>query len=194
MQKIFILFLGLFLTVSCKKHVTDLTAVNEAQLHRQDSIFQVINEKWIFASPVSTPEVKTKFKDWKEWRDFENEITIRPLTSLSAFRKKAAQLALLAQLLPNNIPPDFKKPEVESRIDLLISHINSLDMFMELDVIPEKEIALLIPNINKNMQSIIDQCNELLVRKGLPKEPGEEALKVKVDTVKRATSNAIPTE
>lgn len=190
-------FLFLFLAlvqVACKKNVTDITTVNEAQEKRQDSIFKQINQRWVFTAPVVTPQVKAQISNWKEWRDFENEITTRPLTSLSAFRKEAAQLAVLASSLPNNIPEPFKKPEVESRIALLITNINSLDMFMELDVIPDKEIALLIPNINKNFQSIADQFNEILILKSIPKEAGEDQLLPKLDTVKRATSNAIPTE
>lgn len=194
MRHLLILLIVATLSIACKKNVADFTAINEAQAKRQDSIFQVINQKWVFQAPVTTPEVKNQLKDWKEWRDFENEITSRPLTSLSAFRKEASELALLANLLTNNIPEPFQKPEVESRIDLLMTHVNSLDMFMELDVIPEKEIALLIPNINKNYQSIADQFNEILIRKAQPKEPGENNVTQKVDTIRRATINAIPTE
>lgn len=163
-------------------------------MKRQDSIFNNINKQWNFNAPQMPDEVRISLRDWKEWQDFEHEITSKPLKTLTAFRTESTKLVELSGKLLNNIPENYRKPEVESRINLMITQINTLDMFMELDVIPEKETALLIPNINKSFQSIADQFSEIHIRRKIPKEHGEDQLIPKIDTVRRATQQAIPKE
>ena len=132
--------------------------------------------------------------NWKEWNDFEKEYRIKPVTSLSAFQKKAQRLSKLASEMQNNIPEIYNKPDVKSRIFLLNTNLNSLEMLLELDLIPAKEVKELFGKINKNYQSLANQFDEILIRKAIPMEVGEQEMIQSLDTIRRATLKAIPQE
>ncbi len=61
---------------------------------------------------------------------------------------------------------------------------------MNLQVIPEARIAKLIPEINEEIKGLFNQWEEILIKKAIPKEIGEELMLQALDT----TRNAKPTQ
>ena len=92
------------------------------------------------------------------------------------------------------IPEAYNKQETKARLALLETNIQSLDMMLELDPLNVKEINNLLTTIQKNTNSIIHQFEEFEIKSKIPKEVGEDQLNQRIDTIKRATLNAIPQE
>jgi len=182
------------LIVSCQQKETTVVEDPTTTLKKNEVVFKAIDKKWHFSKIEVSAEARKQLSSWKEWNDFERELLNKPVTSLNAFRKKAAQLATTGLTLVNDIPSVLKTPAVESRIDLLQTNLNSLDLYMSLDVVQEKVVAQLLEEINKNYRSIGNQFDEIYLRKAIPKEKGENELIQSFDTIKRASRNAIPTE
>ena len=69
----------------------------------------------------------------------------KPKSSINAFRKKAIALSKKAEDLNKNIPEKFNNPQVKSRISILVTQLNQLDLYINLDKIPaEKVIAIVV--------------------------------------------------
>lgn len=192
MKYIFILFLTGISLIGCqKKGETIETPQNQPT---QDSLIRTIHAKWNFKISISNPAVSTKLSNWEEWRNYVNELTIAPNPSLSAFKHKAGNLVQKVALIRSNIPELYNKQETKARISLLETNIQNLDMHLELDPMNQKEVLRLLGAIQKNTKSIIYQFDEFEIKAKIPKEIGEDQLIHPVDTIKRATLNAIPQE
>ena len=192
MKYIFILFLTGISLIGCQKKVETIdTAQNQPT---QDSLIRTIHAKWNFKISISNPAVSTKLSNWEEWRNYVNELTIAPNPSLSAFKHKAGNLVQKVALIRSNIPELYNKQETKARISLLETNIQNLDMHLELDPMNQKEVLRLLGAIQKNTNSIIYQFDEFEIKAKIPKEIGEDQLIHPVDTIKRATLNAIPQE
>jgi len=90
--------------------------------------------------------------------------------------------------LNNNIPMAYNKPEIKSRIAVLICKINSLNLYINLDEIPDDKVVALIIEINIELISLQKQLDEIVRKSTIPKEEGESDLIQMLDT-----SRAIPT-
>lgn len=160
----------------------------------QDSLIRTIHHKWKFSVSISNPAVSSKLNNWEEWRNYVNEITISPSPSLSGFTFKSAALVQKVNALRISIPELYNKQETKARIALLETNVQNLDMLLELEPLNPKEITKLLAAIQKNTNSLINQFDEFEVKSRIPKEEGEDQLLQPVDTIKRATLNAIPKE
>lgn len=194
MKYIYLALIGLVLFSSCDKNEKSTEEQQMIIEKKRDSIFKTIDDQWVIQIPKINQNVQNHLVNWKEWNDFEKEYRIKPVTSLSAFHKKAQRLSKLAAEMQNNIPEIYNKPDVKSRIFLLNTNLNSLEMLLELDLIPAKEVKELFSKINKNYQSLANQFDEILIRKAIPVEVGEQEMIQSLDTIKRATLDAIPKE
>lgn len=194
MKYIYLTLIGLVLFSSCEENEKSAEEQQMLIAQKRDSIFKTIDDQWVIQIPKINQNVQSNLVNWKEWNDFEKEYRIKPVTSLSAFHKKAQRLSKLATEMQNNIPEIYNKPDVKSRIFLLNTNLNSLEMLLELDLIPAKEVKELFGKINKNYQSLTNQFDEILIRKAIPMEVGEQEMIQSLDTIKRATLNAIPKE
>ena len=194
MKYIYLALIGLVLFSSCEENEKSAEEQQMLIAQKRDSIFKTIDDQWVIQIPKINQNVESNLVNWKEWNDFEKEYRIKPVTSLSAFHKKAQRLSKLAAEMQNNIPEVYNKPDVKSRIFLLNTNLNSLEMLLELDLIPAKEVKELFGKINKNYQSLANQFDEILIRKAIPMEVGEQEMIQSLDTIKRATLNAIPKE
>lgn len=194
MKYLYITLFGLVLFTSCSD--SEKTAEEQKILiaQKRDSIFKTIDDQWKIQMPKLKENVAANLVNWKEWKAFEKEFRIKPVTSLSAFSAKTKQLTALSLQLKNNIPEIYNTPDVISRIYLLQTNLNSLEMLLDLDLIPAKEVEVLFLKINKNYQSIVNQFDEILIRKAIPVEIGEQELIQSLDTVRRATLKSIPSE
>ena len=59
---------------------------------------------------------------------------------------------------------------------------------MNLRVIPEQRIAKLIPEINEEIKGLYKQWDEIIIKKAIPKEIGEELMLQALDTTRNARS------
>ena len=181
------LFLVLFLTLSCQENKEQRLVENVKNAKKQEIIFNNINKGWNFNAKPINPASEGLVNMWKEWRLFLNELNRKPKSTIGAFQKKAKELSKKAADLNNNIPMAYNKPEVKSRIAVLISKINSLNLFINLDEIPDQKVVALVTEINIQLISLQSQLDEIVRKNTIPKEEGESDLIQMLDT-----SRAIP--
>lgn len=104
------------------------------------------------------------------------------------FKKKAAILSKKIVDLNNNIPLEFNKPQIRSRITVLTTKIKALDLFIHLQQIPDKKVVQFIQDSNIEIISLTLQFEEIVKRSQIQKEEGEP------DFIKmKDTTRAIPT-
>jgi hypothetical protein len=184
----FLLFLvPLTVLLSCQ----DEDAIREKErlknVEKSEVLFEKINKSWNFNTFSGSEEVRSILKNWNEWNDFSRELSQKPKSSINAFRKKAIALSKKAEALNNNVPEKFNNPQVKSRISIIVSQVHSLDLYINLDKIPAEKVVGIIPNINKGMQSLEAQFQEILRKEKIPLEQGESDMIKMLDT-----SRAIP--
>ena len=183
-------FSALFLLLLlCACHGNDEKQIAEQQkdAKAKELIFRNISNGWHFAKPGLNPTTQSMIQNWNEMREFTHELYEIPKSSISAFQKKAKDLSRKARELNNNIPPAFNKPQVKSRISALVTRINSINLFINLDAIPEQKILALISEVDVTMVSLYAQMDEIVRKNQIPIEEGESDMIRMLDT-----SRAIP--
>jgi hypothetical protein len=184
-----------FLLSSCQDDNERRRAENEKEAQKKAVIFSTINKGWTFIDePIN--EISEKLThDWTEWREFLKELGGKPRTSIGAFQKKSAAISKKAVELNNNIPPQFNKPQIKSRISALITKIRMLDLFIHVQKIPEQKVIFLIGEINKELVSLQRQMDVLVEKSKIPTEEGEADFLRMLDTARAIPSSDIkPTE
>lgn len=182
-------FLFLFFTlISCNDNAEKREAENLKDTKRKELIFETINKGWNFSIPTLSSNSQEVINNWNEWRLFLNEIELKPKSSIGAFQKKSKALSKRVMDLNMNIPPTFNKPEVRSRISVLVTKINSINLFINLDNIPDKKVVALVSEVNLELISLTQQMDEIIRKNAIPKEDGESDMIRMLDT-----SRAIPT-
>lgn len=190
----YLLILSIFLSAltACKKEtiIIDPTTIER----HQDSLVRNIHELWKFKISVKNSAVNQKLGNWEEWRHFVNELTIAPELSISHLQHKAKNLVENVGKLRENIPELYDQNQTISRIALLETHVQNLDMHLEFEPIDQTEITKLLENIQKSTNSLLYQFDEFEIKAKIPKEEGENQAIQSIDTLKRATLNALPQE
>ncbi len=188
----FISFLvPMLLLFSCQ----DEDAIREKErlknIEKSEVIFDKIDKGWNFNLTSSTDEVEAILKNWNQWNDFSREIEQKPKSSINAFRKKAITLSKKAEDLNNNIPEKFNNPQVKSRISIIVTQLHQLDLYINLDQIPADKVVAIIPNVNKGLQSLEAQFQEILRKEKIPMEQGEADMIKMLDTTRAIPSSKI---
>lgn len=188
----FITFLiPLLFLFSCQ----DEDAIREKErlknIEKSEVIFDKIDKGWNFNLTSSTDEVEAILKNWNQWNDFSREIEQKPKSSINAFRKKAITLSKKAEDLNNNIPEKFNNPQVKSRISIIVTQLHQLDLYINLDKIPAEKVIAIIPNVNKGLQSLEAQFQEILRKEKIPMEQGEADMIKMLDTTRAIPSSKI---
>lgn len=188
----FITFLvPLLLLFSCK----DEDAIREKErlktIEKSEVIFAKIDKAWDFDVASSTSEVQSILKNWNQWNDFSREIEQKPKSSINAFRKKAIALSKKAEDLNKNIPEQFNNPQVKSRISIIVTQLHQLDLYINLDKIPADKVIAIIPNVNKGLQSLEAQFQEILRKEKIPMEQGEADMIKMLDTTRAIPASKI---
>lgn len=188
-MKVFLysLVILVFTFFACETENKQLEAERVAQ--KNEAVFKNISKMWQFQFPNPRPEVNTTLNRWNEWRQFEIEMLQKPQSTLTAFQMKTKNLSSKADTLALTIPSEYKKPQVLSRITTLNTKLKSLETFMNLRVIPEQRIAKLIPEINEEIKGLYNQWDEIIIKKAIPKEIGEELMLQALDTARHADPN-----
>lgn len=157
-----------------------------------DSILKIIDSHWRFAIPSMNPKTSQQTENWNEWQQFRDELAQKPTGSLTAYRQKTKNLVTKAEQLKSNIPQFFNKPQVRSRIGVIIIKMKSLSTYINLDAIPDKKVTALISEITRETVSMQSQLDELIRISEIPKEMGEEEMLRALDTVRMANPALIP--
>ena len=101
---------------------------------KKEQIFKNINQGWNFNVPTLNPQTQPLVENWSELRMFLLELNQKPQSSIGAFQKKSKVLSTKSSELNNNIPIVFNKPEIKSRIAVLMTQINSINLFMDINI------------------------------------------------------------
>lgn len=193
--KLTILFcLTSLILLSCQDDDKQRRAEAVKARKQNDSILKYLSNNWKFNVQPASAKVQEKLATWNEWQQFKTELQEKPAGSIESYRQKTQNLAAKADQLRNNIPPFFDKPQVRSRISVLITKMKSLYTYTNVSVIPEKKVVGIINDITKEANSLQRQLNELVVRSEIPKEMGEEEMLRALDTVRHANPEMMPQE
>jgi hypothetical protein len=172
-----------FLMASCKEDNQQTNAENKKAAKKKEVIYKNISKSWDFyAVPINTTSEQS-VTSWTEFRQFLEELGQKPSKTISAFQKKAAELSKKVLLL-NNIPFQFQKPQIKSRIGTLITKVRLLDLFIHLDAIPDKKVVILISEINAELVSLQRQMDKITEKSKIPVEEGESDMLRMLDTTR----------
>lgn len=186
-SRLFFVALLVLFTCSCAEDDAKREAARLKNLEKTELVFETINKSWQFSPRALNPEAQSLVNNWAEWRNFLAELRQKPTTSIGAFRSKAKTLSKKVRDLNNNIPPKLANPQVKSRIAILTTQINSLDLYVNLDDVPAEKVVALIPEINTAVASLQLQFEEIIRKEKIPTEEGESDMIRMLDT-----SRAIP--
>lgn len=174
----------LFLIISCKDNNEIRLAENLKDFKKKEVIFANINKAWVFNTTPSNPTSQTLTTNWTEWRIFLDEMSKKPKSTIGAFQQKAKNLSKKALDLKTKIPARFNGPAIKARITVLITKVNSLDLYINLSQIPDAKVIMLIDEINVQIQSLQSQMDEITRRSQIQTEEGESDLIKMMDTTR----------
>lgn len=175
--------------VSCKDDLAKRNAENAKDIKKKEIIFDNINKGWNFNTQPANATSQSLTNTWTEWRVFLDELSQKPKSTIGAFQKKAKTLSKRAVELGINIPFPYNKPEIKSRIAVLTTKINSLNLYINLDEIPDQKVTTLVTEINIELASLQSQLDEIVRKNLIPKEEGESDLIKMLDTARAIPTN-----
>ncbi|MBC7642284.1 MAG: hypothetical protein H7174_08095 [Flavobacterium sp.] len=179
------LYICLFsLILSCKDDSKIRLAENLKDIKKKEVIFANINKNWTFNAIPSNTTSRELTTKWTEWRIFLDELSKKPNSTIGAFQQKAKNLSKKALELKTKIPIKFNGPAIKARITVLITKVNSLDLYINLNQIPDDKVIILINEINKEVQSLQLQMDEITKRSQIQTESGESDLIKMMDTTR----------
>jgi hypothetical protein len=187
----YILF-SILILVSCNDNAERREIENLKDAEKKEVIFKTINKGWNFSNPSVSPTVQTTVNTWSEWRSFLNELNLKPKSSIGAFQKKAKTLSKKVMELNTNIPYTFNKPEIKSRISVLTTKINSINLFINLDDIPAQKVVTLVSEVNEELVSLTQQMEEIIRKSAIPIEEGESDMIRMLDTTRAIPNKIVP--
>lgn len=173
---------------SCQEDPKVRALEQEKETQKREAIFTNINNGWNFNSqPVygTSQELTT---NWAEWRVFLNELGQKPKSSIGAFQQKAKTLSKRAMELNNNVPIKYNLPEIKSRIAVITTKVNAINLYIHLNQIPDKKIVQIVQEINNEVASMQWQLDEIKRKGEIKIEDGESDMRRMLDTAR-----AIPT-
>ncbi len=184
-----ILFLG-FMVFSCQKENQKRLVENKREMEKRELIFSNIKEGWVFNDTPINETADSVAVSWNEFRQFLDELAQKPKKTIGAFQKKSEAISKKVMLLDNNIPYQYDKPQIKSRISALITKVRMLNLFIHLDHIPDKKVVGLIADINKELISLQRQMDKLNEKSKIPVEEGESEMLRMLDTVRAIPNNS----
>jgi len=175
-------YLIIILSIGCEKPEKETISKNDAE-KKQNEVFDELSKQWQFTAKTINPEAQVYLNNWEEWRVFNEEISKKPVSTVSAFQKKSKSLTEKVSALENSLPEFYQKQEIRSRLKVLLTQFHALELYIHLDNIPIKKVKFYLDQINKEWQSLIDKMNEIQYKSVIPKEEGEVLLLQKNDTL-----------
>ena len=187
-----ILFFIVFI-ISCKNNDEIRIAENLKASKKKEVVFANINKGWVFNTQPSNETSQALTTNWTEWRIFLDELSKKPNSTIGAFQQKAKNLSKKALDLKTKIPTRFNGPAIKTRITVLITKVNSLDLYINLTQIPDAKVLMLIGEINTQIQSLQTQMDEITRRSLIKTEEGESDLIKMMDTTRAIKENPMNT-
>ena len=192
MKYLAVSFCALFLLMtSCKEDNQQHAGESKKAAQKKEVIYNNISKSWDFyAAPINTTSEQS-VASWTEFRQFLDELGRKPTKTLTAYQKKAAELSKKVLLLNNNIPYQFQKPQIKSRIGTLITKVRLLDVFIHLDAIPDKKVVALVGEINAELVSLQRQMDKITEKSKIPVEEGESDMLRMLDTTRAIPNTTV---
>ncbi|MBA0883379.1 hypothetical protein [Flavobacterium undicola] len=185
----YFLFL-LVLLASCKEDNQKRIAENAKDTQKKELIFANIKKGWDFYDEPINEATEESVKIWSDLRAFMQELGQKPKKTIGAFQQKAAAISKKAMALNNNIPELFNKPQIKSRVSVLITKVRLFDMYIHLDNIPDKKVVQLVGEINKELATLQRQMDILTEKSKIPVEEGEDEMrKMLLDSARAIPNN-----
>lgn len=182
--RVIVFFFLVFLLMSCKNDNQKRIAENKKEMQKREVIFKNIEKGWVFYDTPVTEASEKSIASWNEWRIFLAELALKPKKTIGAFQQKSKALSKKVMALNDNIPYEYNKPQIKSRISALITKVRLLDLFIHLDNIPDKKVALLVSEINLELVSLQRQMDKITEKSKIPLEEGESELMKMMDTTR----------
>ncbi len=192
MKIYFSAFLVLLLFSSCQEDPKVRALQQEKETKKREAVFNRINSGWNFNSQPSTEAARSLTSVWNEWRIFLNELGQKPKSSIGAFQQKAKTLSKRAADLNTGIPAKYDLPEIKSRIAVITTKINAINLYINLDQIPDTKIVELVQEINSEISSLNSQLEEIKRRGEIRMEDGEADMIRMLDTTRAIPNNLKP--
>src|SRR5436853_607595 len=146
---------------SCQEDPKVRALEQEKETQKREAIFTNVNNGWNFNSQPLNETSRELRSNWAEWRVFLNELGQKPKSSIGAFQQKAKTLSKRAAELNNNIPIKYNLPEIRSRISVVTTKVNALNLYIHLNQIPDKKIVQLVQEINSEVTAMQLQLDEI---------------------------------
>lgn len=156
-------------------------------------IFKTIDKGWVFFDTPINATSQASLKSWPQWREFMDELAIKPKKTITAFQKKAKALSTKVMLLNSNIPSQFDSPPIRSRIAALITQVRMLDVYINLSKVSDKKVNQLVGEINLQLVSLQRQMDKIVEKSKIPMEAGESDFLMMLDTT-RAIKEGNPSQ
>jgi hypothetical protein len=184
MNKYFILAVVLVAGIfsSCKDDDSKRIAEQERYQEKRNQVLTNISRAWKFREMQLSPRSQELVQDWAQWRLFFSELSNIPTGTIEAFQKKSKDLTRKADDLFQSLPTELQVVELKSRFLVLLNYFRMIELFVNLDEIPEQKIMLLIQETNQQLSSIELQMEEMHRKKDIKMEAGEEDMLRLLDT------------
>ncbi|MBP6181298.1 hypothetical protein [Flavobacterium sp.] len=179
-----VFFSLVFILFSCQNDNQKRIAENKKEIKKREIIFKNIDKGWVFYDTPITEASEKSIATWNELRMFLAELAQKPKKTIGAFQQKSKALSKKAMALNENIPYDFSKPQIKSRISTVITKVRLLDLFIHLDNIPDKKVTQLVAEINLELVSLQRQMDKIVEKSKIPVEEGESDLLKMMDTAR----------
>ena len=179
-----VFFSLIFLLLSCKNDNEKRIVENKKEIQKREVIFTNIQKGWVFYDTPVTEASEKSIASWNEWRMFLAELAQKPKKTIGAFQQKSKALSKKVMALNDNIPYEYNKPQIKSRISTLITKVRLLDLFIHLDNIPDKKVTKLVAEINLELVSLQRQMDKIVEKSKIPLEEGESDLLKMMDTTR----------
>jgi hypothetical protein len=181
-----LLFLALVTFLGCKDDSAERMAANKKDLEKKDAIFNAINNAWSFRTIQPQTKSQSLIANWEELRLLLLELNQKPKSTIGAFQKKSIDLTKKADAVYNSVPPTLQIPEFKSRFLVLLNQFRTIELFINLDDIPQQKVIAVIEEINKQLASIEIQLDEYIRKSEVPMEQGESDMIRMLDTSRAA--------
>lgn len=192
-NKLLYIFSLLIVLVSCNQENNQKRlAENAKDAKKKKVIFENIQKGWDFYDEPINEATEESIKTWTELRVFMQELAQKPRKTIGAFQQKSDAISKKAMVLNMNIPVLFDKPQIKSRISVLITKVRLLDMYIHLDNIPDKKVVQLVGEINKELATLQRQMDILTEKSKIPVEEGEDEMRrMLLDSARAIPNNTV---
>jgi hypothetical protein len=173
---------------ACQKDNEQLRVARQKDVLRKEQVFQKINQAWQFSIPSLSPNTQRFTSSWNDLFVLTNELNKKPKSTLGAFQKKARLLSQKSVVLGNTIPLVFNKPEIKSRIAVLTTKFNQINLYIHATPIQDQKVVSLISDVNIELKALYLQLDEIVRKSEIPTEEGETEMKQMLDTTRAIPS------